>query len=302
MDPLNYRHLYHFWRIAREGGLSRAAVRLDVTHSTLSAQLKELEEFLGGSLFERRGKRLLLTPLGEDVAAHADDIFRLGAEIVDLARGRSTQKVSPLRIGVVGHLPKTIAYRLVEPATKKVGIGPLVARQGTLEALLDELAANRLHAVLADAPPPDASSSRLYAHPLGESSVLLYGCARLARAARRGFPRSLDGTPLLVPLARSSLRRQIDRWLVDQRVRPRIEGEFDDAGLMRVAGIEGLGLFPVRAALRSEVEDTQMAELVGPLTGVVERYYVISREARVRHAGVSALIDAARLELSGERP
>ena len=60
-DWLNYQHLFYFWMIAREGGLSRAAERLRITHSTLSVQLRALEEFLGAPLFERRGRRLVLT-------------------------------------------------------------------------------------------------------------------------------------------------------------------------------------------------------------------------------------------------
>ena len=48
MDWLNYHHLNYFWRIAREGTLSRAASTLGVTHSTLSTQLRSLEQFLGG--------------------------------------------------------------------------------------------------------------------------------------------------------------------------------------------------------------------------------------------------------------
>jgi LysR family transcriptional activator of nhaA len=98
---LNYQHLHYFWLIAREGSLTRAAARLRLTHSTLSAQVKKLEAFLGGELFDRRGRTLVLTPLGEDVAAYANDIFRLGAELVDTARGsgkaRSTRMIREWR-------------------------------------------------------------------------------------------------------------------------------------------------------------------------------------------------------------
>src|SRR5262245_49048841 len=110
---LNYHHLYYFWLIEQSGGLARAAERLGLTHSTLSAQLKALEDFLGGALFERRGRRLVLTPFGAEVASYATDIFRLGAELVDVARGRTSGRQTTLRAGVVGTLPKSIAYRLL---------------------------------------------------------------------------------------------------------------------------------------------------------------------------------------------
>jgi LysR family transcriptional activator of nhaA len=294
MDWLNFHHLFYFWRIAREGGLSRAAEQLHVTHSTLSAQLRALEDFFGGALFERRGRRLLLTPLGEETASYADDIFRLGSELTDVARGRSEPRKLALRVGIVSSMPKSVAYRLLHPGTAAPGYGSLVARQDRFERLLDELASGRLHLVLSDTAPPEAGAQRVYAHLLGESGILLYGTPRLARKYRAAFPSSLDGAPLLLPTPQSTLRRLLDRWFVDRGLRPDIAGEFDDSGLMRVAGVHGLGLLPIREALRAEVEESSDVELVGRFDGVIERYYVVSLERRVRHPAVSALIEEAR--------
>src|SRR3954462_1225370 len=85
---LNYHHLYYFWHAAREGSLSRAAVRLRLLHSTLSTQIRTLEDFLGGELFQRTGRAISLTLLGRDVLEYADDIFRTGSELVEMARGK----------------------------------------------------------------------------------------------------------------------------------------------------------------------------------------------------------------------
>ena len=87
---LNFHHLRCFWMIAEAGSLTRAASRMHVTHSTLSVQLRALEETLGGQLFERRGRRLVLTPFGDEILTYASDIFRLGQELVDAStRGAS---------------------------------------------------------------------------------------------------------------------------------------------------------------------------------------------------------------------
>lgn len=128
--------------------------------------------------------------------------------------------------------------------------------------------------------------------------MLLYATPQLAKKYRPAFPKNLEQAPLLVPAAPSSLRRQIDRWLVERGVRMRLMGEFDDAGLMRAAGLSGEGLFPVREALRAEVEESRAVSLVGPLEGVLERYYVVSTERRVRHPAVTAVIEHGRVELS----
>ena len=45
--PFNYRHLYYFWMVAKEGSMSHAAARLDMAVQTVSAQVRELERDLG---------------------------------------------------------------------------------------------------------------------------------------------------------------------------------------------------------------------------------------------------------------
>lgn len=295
METLNYQHLFYFWIIWREGGVARAARHLHLTHSTLSAQLRLLERFLGGELFERSGRRLVPTPLGLEVAAHAEDIFRMGNELVEVARGRSSGARAVFKVGVVGSLPKTIAYRLIEPALASEELAPVQVRQDTQARLVEELAAGRLHVVLSDTP-PQAASFRLHAHVLGDSDTLLYGTPRLARRFGKAFPASLEGAPVVLPAA-GALRRSLDRWFADRGVRVRVAGEMDDAGMIRVFGGHGLGLFPVREALRTEVEEAHRAVCVGPLDGVRERYYAISVERRIRHPAVAAIVGAARATL-----
>lgn len=297
MEWLNYHHLFYFWMIVREGGVARAAERLRLTHSTLSAQLRSLEAFLGAELFERRGKRLVLTPFGTEVASYAEEIFRLGSELVDVARLGSSGLRSPLRVGILGLLPRSVVYRLLEPALDQDGGGLVQIRQATIERLVEDLAAHRLDLALSDAPPQGAPF-RIHAHLLGETGIDLYGAKALARRHGGDFPRSLEGAPVLVPPVGSGLRRSLDRWLAEHDVHVRIVGEIDDAGLLRVLGAHGRGLFPVRAALRTEVEEAHGAVRLGPVDGVRERYYVLTSERRIRHRGVASIVEAARSELT----
>jgi LysR family transcriptional activator of nhaA len=298
VDWLNYHHLFYFNVIVQEGGLAKAAARLRLSHSTLSTQLRALESFLGAELFERRGRRLVLTPLGAEVADYAAEIFRMGTELVDVTRGRAAGRRSPLRVGVVDAMPKTLTYRLLEPALQAERSGPVHVRQDELGRLLEEIATNKLHLVLSDTPPPQGLPVRVHAHLLGQTDVLLYGTPELAARYRKGFPHSLNDAPLLLPGGAASLRRGIERWLTDRGIRVRMEGQIDDAGLLRVFGAAGRGLFPVRSALRTEVEEAHGAVFVGKLEGLHERYYAVSTERRVRHPGVIALIDRARSKLS----
>ncbi len=296
MAWLNYQHLYYFWTIAREGGLSRAAAALRLTHSTLSVQLRALEESLGEPLFERRGRALVLTPFGREVQQYASEIFRVGAELIDLAAGRASSR-RRFEVGVVSAIPKTTICQLLLPALEGEPAGGVRIRQDGIEGLVHELASGRLHAIISDAPPLQGGALRLHAHALGSSDILLYGSRALADRYRRGFPRSLDGAPVLLPGPDAALRRSIERWLAARGLRIDAVGEIDDAGTLRALGAAGHGLFPVRAALRGEVEDGLGARRVGRLAGVVESYFVISLERRVKHPAVATLIEAARRRL-----
>lgn len=302
MEWLNYHHFYYFWRIARAGGLSKAAAELRISPSTLSGQLAALEQSLGATLFERRGRALALTPVGETIASYGDDIFRLGAEVIDVARGQPEQKLRPVRIGIVGSLPRTLQYRLLQPILSSDGPRklpvPVAIRQDNLERLLGELTTARLHVVITDGPPAELTAQRVYCHPLGQSELLFYAVPKLAQRLRRGFPASLHGEPMLLPAPGCHLRRQLDRWLAEQQIRPQIAGEFDDAGLMRTFGAKGHGVFPVRAAMRTEVEEHLGVKLLGPISGAAEKYYALTTERRIRHPAISRLVAAARSNLA----
>ncbi len=300
-DWLNYHHLYYFWEITRKGGVTHAAEALNISHSTLSAQLHALENFLGAPLFERRGRRLVITPLGHEMAAYAEEIFRLGGELVDVARGRDVKASQPVRIGIVAGLPQIVVQRFLEPVLCNVPPTPVEVRQGTAEQLLQELSAHHLHGILSDTPAPSSLRSSVHSHLIGESEIWLYGTKRLATRYRKDFPRSLTDAPLLLPGADTAMRRTLERWFTDRAIRTRLVGAFEDVALMRSFGTMGVGLFPVHASLRTEVEERWRVESVGRLDGVRERYYVISVERRVRHRDMAHLIAEARSNFAVQR-
>ena len=93
---INYKHLYYFWAVAREGGVARASERLNLTSQTISGQLSLLEEYLGVDLLSRVGRNLELTDTGRMVLSYADEIFALGGELeVPPLNGRVNLKIPP---------------------------------------------------------------------------------------------------------------------------------------------------------------------------------------------------------------
>ena len=118
MEWLNYHHLLYFWVVAREGSIVRAAGELGLAHPTISAQIRSLEASLGNPLFQRVGRRLVLTEIGTVVYRYAEEIFATGRELLDTVRGRPTGNSARLRVGVADVLPKALVRRLLDPAIR----------------------------------------------------------------------------------------------------------------------------------------------------------------------------------------
>lgn len=297
MEWINYHHLLYFWVVAREGGLVPAGKVLRLSHPTLSAQVHALEDQLGEKLFTKVGRKLALTEVGRVVYRYAEEIFTLGRELVDAVKGRSTGKPLRLEVGIADVVPKLVVRRLLQPALGLPEPVRLVCREGANEQLLADLSVHTLDLVISDAPVPPGSAVRAFHHLLGETGVSFFGSKRLADAHRRGFPRSLDGAPMLLPLESLNLRRALDHWFDRHDLRPRVVGEFEDSALLDVFGADGAGIFVAPSAVEQEVMQEHGVHLVGRTDQVRERYYAISVERRLKHPAVVAISNAARHEM-----
>ena len=212
MEWLNYHHLLYFWMVVREGGVSKAADKLRLAQPTVSAQVKLLEDTLGDRLFERQGRRLVLTDLGRTVYRYADEIFGIGRELLDVVKGRQTGgRPQPLTVGVANAVPKLIVYRLLQPALSGDAPVHLVCREDSTHTLLGELATHALDVVIADVPAPPHVRVKVFNHLLGESDVTFFAPAQVAARLRRRFPQSLHDAPMMLPAPNTAIRREIGR-------------------------------------------------------------------------------------------
>ncbi len=299
MEWLNYHHLLYFWTVTKHGGIARASAELRLRPSTLSAQIRLLEDSLGERLFSREGRRLVPTETGRVVYGYADEIFALGREMLDTVKRRTGPAGLRLAVGIADAVPKLVARRLLEPSLSLGTPIRIVCREGRQEKLLGALAAHEIDVVLSDAPNPPGLGFRAFGHLLGECGVSFFAVRAVAARLRGRFPGSLEGAPLLVPTEDSALRRSLDAWLDRSGVRPRIVGEFEDRALLEAFGESGLGVYPASTVIEREVERRGETRRIGRTDEVRERFYAISAERRLRHPAVVALTEAARTRLSG---
>ncbi len=289
---LNFRHLYYFWVVAKEGGVTRAAERLGVAVQTISMQLALLEKSIGKSLLAPQGRRLVLTEAGRLALSYADQIFLLGEQMQEELAEDDVGRSMRLTVGLSDSLPKLIAFRLLEPAMHLPKRVRMECYDGKFESLLADLALHKLDVVLTDRPVISGTSLRVSSYSLGESQTLLFGIQALADRHSDNFPDSLNGAPLLLPTRNNAIRGRLDQWIERHNLRPDVVGEFEDSALLKTFGRNGLGMFPAPAALKDDILEQFNAVPVGELTQVREQYFAISTELKIRHPAVEAILSA----------
>ncbi|GAB1623435.1 transcriptional activator NhaR [Agarivorans albus] len=291
---INYKHLHYFWVAAKQGGIARASELLHITPQTISGQISLLEQHFGSALFSKVGRNLELTETGRLALSYADEIFTLGDELEDSLRQGSAERPQLLKVGIAEVVPKTIAYRLLEPAYNMGEPLRMLCKENTLESLLAELALNRLDLVLADGPVPPGLGVRGFNHALGESGVSFVASPSIAKSLQANFPACLDGSPLLIPSEINLMHVRLLQWFDKQNIHPQIMGEFDDSALMKTFGQAGVGAFIVPTAIADEVVNQYGVELIGSIQDVREQFFAITAERRIANPAVVAITESAR--------
>lgn len=289
MARLNYNHLRYFWVIAHEGGLARAAERLNVAPSALSVQLQKLEQQVGHPLFDRVGKRLRLTEAGRVALDYADTVFKTGEELLNTLRGRPDLDRKVLRVGAIPTMSRNFQLEFLRPLVGREDV-ELVVRSGSLRDLLQDLEAQVIDVVLANSPAPKDARSALRSRLLNEEPVAIVG-----RPGPRPFrfPEDLDGAPILLPSLGSELRTAFDRLTDLAGVRPVIMAEVDDMAMLRLLARErqAYGLVPP-IVVRDELNSGVLEEL-HRIDGLAERFYAILQDRRFPNPLLQILLPSA---------
>ena len=292
---MNFKHLHYFWVTARAGGIMRAGEQLHITPQTLSGQIKLLEESLGRRLFRKSGRQLELTEDGRKALKYADDIFALGSDLKNaMANPQSGVQVLAFRVGVADSVAKSVAYRLLEPALSIPEPVRLIGTEGKFPDLLAQLALHRLDLVIADEPLSKRISVKAFNHELGTTPMSFFCVPELKKVLKGKFPQCLHDAPMLIQGSASSVRQQLDGWLVSHKIQPRVVGEFDDGALMKAFGREGRGVFMSPRILEDEIVAQYGVEVIGRTDELVEEFFAVSVERRISHPCIVAITQNAR--------
>lgn len=297
MEWLNYHHLLYFWTVAREGSLRAASKKLNVSEPSISTQVAALEEALGEKLFRREGRGKSLTDVGQMVLGYADEIFALGTEMMNALHGRGFDRVLRLHVGVADSFPKLLANQILQPVFQMKQAMHMICREGKLDDLLAQLITHRLDVVLADEPASGNLKVRTFNHRLGDSRLTICAVGGLVQKLRKGFPKSLNHAPALLPAANSSAGRTIVKWFETVGVQPRVLAEFEDLALLKAVASDGKGFVALPKAELEEARRHYGFQEIGRTKSAVESFYAITAERRISHPAVVEITQRAQKAL-----
>ncbi len=288
MQWLNYHHLFYFRVIANEGGIAKAAEKLRLGQPTLSLQLKQLEEMVGKPLFERRNRKMVLTEAGRAALDYANEIFRLGDEMLEVLQDRSLNNQTHLQIGALDSVPKSVTLALVMEAYKA---GPCTVSilEGKGDELFRELYAHRIDLILSNFPAPAGESSQVFSKSVAKLPVSIYGSEKY-QTLRKSFPKSLEGKPMVMPTLHSKLRHDLNHYFKLQDITIHAVAETQDTSLQTLLASHGLGLAPL-----SEVGEVEGLKRIGRLKGVHEEVWLVSAERKVENPIAAKLFESFTL-------
>lgn len=236
--------LRSFYAVAHAGGFTGAAKLLHISQPTVTTQVRFLEETYGCELFYRRGHKVTLTPLGEQLFELAKKIFELESETVHLLEDSGELKSGHLRVGAVGPFHVTEMLARFNQRFPRIQVSVRVGNSETvLQSLVDYQTDVAVLAQFNDEP-------RFHFVPYSRHPIVIFVHRKHRFARRKSIRiRELEAEGMILREVGSTTRKALDDALVKAGVTPRVVMEIGGREAIREAVIKGVGIGAV-----SEIE------------------------------------------------
>jgi DNA-binding transcriptional LysR family regulator len=253
MRTIDLDSLEIFRTVVAEGGVIRAADKLNRVQSNVTTRIQQLEERLGQKLFHRQGRSLALAPAGHKLLPYAERLLRLADEAESELRS-----ALPLGTFRLGSLESTAGSRLAPVLSRFHRLYPGVVVElatGTTGALLKRVRAFELEAAFVSQP---FAAPELESMPVFDEELVLITARSVAAVTRPG---DLADATLIAFAPGCSYRRLLEQWLGKGGVSASRSLEFSSyqAMIACVAAGTGFAIVPVSVlkALRATADVRQ---------------------------------------------
>lgn len=258
---IKFRHLVCFLEVAQQGSLARAADRLAVSQPAISKTLKELEELLAASLFERGKSGASLTEAGVAFLRYAGPCVQALRDGVNSLRGGEYAS-STVRLGVLSTVESLLMPEVVRRLHERHPALVVSVVTGPSAHLLSQLRVGELDLVVGRMTESPQIQGLAFEHLYSESMTLVAraGHPLLGRPLP---PSALDDWPLVLPLAGTTIRKSADSLLVQSGLgqpRRRLETLSTALGRRYVLSSDALWIAPLDS-VRLDLRSGEMVEL-----------------------------------------
>jgi DNA-binding transcriptional LysR family regulator len=286
MRTLDLEALHIFRTVAQQGGITRAAAKLNRVQSNVTTRVKQLEEHLGTQLFVRERRGLTLSPDGQRLLAYADEMLRLASDAqaaMKSGRPRGTFRIGTLESTAAVRLPAILSrYHRDHPEVQ------IELVSGTSGALVARLHAFEIEAAFVAEP---FTKAGLEMEPAFEEELVVIAPKKSARVDRAA---DIGRRTVIAFAAGCSYRRRLEEWLGDEGVVASQVMEFGSyhAIIACVSAGAGIAIVPRSVLKLTEVgKQVEVGKL--PARTAKARTLLVWRPGRR-----SAALEALRAELS----
>lgn len=285
MEWLNYHHLYYFWVVCKEGGFSKAAIKLRIAQSAVSLQVSKLEAHLGEKLMERGPKGFKLTEAGQVTLSQAEEIFRQGNDLVQYFR--SGKMKSSFRVGALSGLSKNLQLKILESVLSEVKT-ELSLEVGDAPVLVQRLIDYKLDVVLSDVPIPSTAAEPLAQTEIASEAVCLVTRRKLKK--NEAYLSSVLAKGLYLPAQSSPITSAILDFVTAEIKTPYIRGFIDDVAFLRLLALETDSVIAIpKIGIRRELENGEL-NIIHEFKKMKQRYFLVYRQKGKRHPMLNQLL------------
>jgi LysR family transcriptional activator of nhaA len=289
MEHLNYHHLLYFWTVCREGGFTKAGIKLRLSQSAVSEQVSRLEESLGQKLILRTTRRFELTEVGRATLKYANTIFSTGEELMDFIKHRPNLSKQMIRIGALGSLSRNVQAAFLKPLLDRNDVHFSVT-VGDSKRLLRLLRDHALDVVLSTYPAGEEEQGELYTHRLSHSPLCVIGAPKVFRRPLTHIHKMLESHRVFLLGSAMESRSDFDHYVESNHLNLNIAGEIDDVALLRILALTGKGLVVIpKFGVASDIRNKSI-KVLHEFKDISQSFYAITRQKKFPNPLIGLLV------------
>jgi DNA-binding transcriptional LysR family regulator len=296
---LELRQLKTFQMVGKLLSFNRAAEHLHYAQSTVSAQIKALEEEFGVPLFDRLGKKIVLTGAGDLLMQYSEKLLTMGDETKAQVSGwEEPQGVLTLRVPqTIGICLMPEVFREFHKAYPKVGIS---VNSCALDPLKQELQAGvtDLAFLIAEY----VSAAELVVEPLGCLRIVAICAPEHPASTKTSFSlQNFHGETVLLPKYDCSYKKEFERELTENKIQPGTKVEINSIEMIKQCVLKGIGITIIpEIFVRDEIRSGHLNVIPWPDTPLEKAILMLWHKDKWISPMLEAFIETARAKIQND--